>query len=44
MARDTLVRAYEATAEEISAFAEEVAADSERMQREMTQIVDVLTR
>lgn len=44
VARDTLVRAYEATAEEISAFAEEVAADSERMQREMTQIVDVLTR
>lgn len=44
VARDTLVRAYEATAEEISAFAEEVAADSERMQREMTQIVDDLAR
>ena len=44
VARDTLVHAYEATAEEISAFAEEFAADSERMQREMTQIVDDLTR
>ncbi len=44
MARDTLVHAYEATAEEISAFAEEVAADSERMQREMTEIVDDLAR
>ena len=44
VARDTLVRAYEATAEEISAFAEEVAADSERMQREMTEIVDDLAR
>ena len=44
VARDTLVRAYEATAEEISAFAEEFAEDSARMQREMTQIVDDLTR